>query len=190
MAAKGGGAWKVAYADFVTAMMAFFLVMWICNQDQKIRKAVSDYFGDPLAVNQGTSKSPYRTGALFEGLQTGSIPEAESVAMGHGRGSYSAPGDSGRVTKLVSEWLYADNQAYQYWHKEGQRELELAQSRRKGDPKSPSAFETATRNLALRLKSKLTGDLPPGTKGVYQDLLQDAFAGVNWDEIAEDLLSR
>ena len=57
MAAKGGGAWKVAYADFVTAMMAFFLVMWICNQDQKIRKAVADYFGHPLAMNNGTTSA-------------------------------------------------------------------------------------------------------------------------------------
>ena len=45
MAGKGGGgAWKVAYADFVTAMMAFFLVMWICSQDQKFRQAVARYF--------------------------------------------------------------------------------------------------------------------------------------------------
>ena len=42
-----GGAWKVAYADFVTAMMAFFLVMWICGQDQKVRRSVSDYFSEP-----------------------------------------------------------------------------------------------------------------------------------------------
>src|SRR5207244_11860309 len=67
---KGGGAWKVAYADFVTAMMAFFLVMWICGQDQKVRKAVSEYFGDPYAYNQGISKTPYRSGSLFETLKT------------------------------------------------------------------------------------------------------------------------
>jgi chemotaxis protein MotB len=34
MAGGGGGAWKVAYADFVTAMMAFFLVMWIVAREQ------------------------------------------------------------------------------------------------------------------------------------------------------------
>src|SRR5215468_2193892 len=96
-----GGAWKVAYADFVTAMMAFFLVMWICNQDQKIRKAVADYFGNPLAVNKGTTKTPYQTGALFEGLRTGPVPQAESVAMGRGRDSFNARGEDGRLTKLV-----------------------------------------------------------------------------------------
>lgn len=44
--AKGGGAWKVAYADFVTAMMAFFLVMWLMGADEETREAVAEYFRD------------------------------------------------------------------------------------------------------------------------------------------------
>ncbi len=44
-----GGAWKVAYADFVTAMMALFIVLWILNQDPKVVKAVGIYFKDPAA---------------------------------------------------------------------------------------------------------------------------------------------
>jgi chemotaxis protein MotB len=47
MAGKGGGAWKVAYADFVTAMMAFFLVMWITAQSASVKKAIAQYFKDP-----------------------------------------------------------------------------------------------------------------------------------------------
>src|SRR5262244_438548 len=40
-----GGAWKVAYADFVTAMMALFMVLWLVSQtDKKIRKTISEYF--------------------------------------------------------------------------------------------------------------------------------------------------
>lgn len=42
-----GGAWKVAYADFVTALMAFFLVMWIVGMSKPVREAVSGYFKDP-----------------------------------------------------------------------------------------------------------------------------------------------
>jgi chemotaxis protein MotB len=42
-----GGAWKVAYADFVTAMMAFFMVMWLMNSSTNIREAVAGYFNDP-----------------------------------------------------------------------------------------------------------------------------------------------
>lgn len=53
MAKKGhghhGGAWKVAYADFVTAMMALFLVLWLVSQDQKIKEAVQRSFRNPFA---------------------------------------------------------------------------------------------------------------------------------------------
>jgi chemotaxis protein MotB len=46
-AAHHGGAWKVAYADFVTAMMAFFLVMWLVNQSKEVKASVGGYFRDP-----------------------------------------------------------------------------------------------------------------------------------------------
>jgi len=62
-----GGAWKVAYADFVTAMMAFFLVMWIVGLSQNIKDAVAGYFSDPIgfmeAVRQGNA--PFPLGALW-----------------------------------------------------------------------------------------------------------------------------
>lgn len=51
MAGKGhhGGAWKVAYADFVTAMMALFLVLWLAAQDTKLKEAVERAFRNPFA---------------------------------------------------------------------------------------------------------------------------------------------
>ncbi|MGZ3691476.1 MAG: flagellar motor protein MotB [Pseudobdellovibrio sp.] len=45
-----GGSWKVALADFMTAMMAFFLVMWLIGQSDETKKAVSDYFSTPSVV--------------------------------------------------------------------------------------------------------------------------------------------
>ena len=42
-----GGAWKVAYADFVTAMMALFIVLWLLNTSAPVKKAVAGYFRDP-----------------------------------------------------------------------------------------------------------------------------------------------
>lgn len=47
-----GGAWKVAYADFVTAMMSLFIVLWLMNSSEKVRQAVAGYFNDP----RGTAK--------------------------------------------------------------------------------------------------------------------------------------
>lgn len=51
-----GGAWKVAYADFVTAMMAFFIVMWILASTQEVKEQVAAYFKDPGAFNFLTGK--------------------------------------------------------------------------------------------------------------------------------------
>jgi chemotaxis protein MotB len=48
-----GGAWKVAYADFVTAMMALFIVLWLMNSSKEIQEAVGGYFRDP----KGSSKT-------------------------------------------------------------------------------------------------------------------------------------
>ncbi len=42
-----GGAWKVAYADFVTALMSLFIVLWLMGQSEQVKKAVAGYFNDP-----------------------------------------------------------------------------------------------------------------------------------------------
>jgi chemotaxis protein MotB len=49
-----GGAWKVAYADFVTAMMALFIVLWLMNSSPKVKESVSGYFKDPMGVGKRT----------------------------------------------------------------------------------------------------------------------------------------
>ncbi|HUI31287.1 MAG TPA: flagellar motor protein MotB [Candidatus Acidoferrales bacterium] len=58
-----GGAWKVAYADFVTAMMSLFIVLWIIGQSKQVKQFVAEYFKDPGAFNEKT-----RSGALSGGL--------------------------------------------------------------------------------------------------------------------------
>jgi chemotaxis protein MotB len=52
-----GGAWKVAYADFVTAMMALFIVLWLMNSSKPVQEAVGGYFRDPngVALKKGTA---------------------------------------------------------------------------------------------------------------------------------------
>ncbi len=54
-----GGAWKVAYADFVTALMSLFIVLWLMNTSEKVRQAVAGYFNDPrgTAKETGTDQS-------------------------------------------------------------------------------------------------------------------------------------
>lgn len=53
--AHHGGSWKVAYADFVTAMMAFFMVMWLLSMDQKMKDAIEGYFSNPVGFKKGFS---------------------------------------------------------------------------------------------------------------------------------------
>ena len=47
-----GGAWKVAYSDFITSMMALFIVLWILGQSKAVKDSVASYFQDPVAFNQ------------------------------------------------------------------------------------------------------------------------------------------
>ena len=60
-----GGSWKVAYADFVTAMMAFFMVMWLLGMDEHTRQAVEGYFTNPAGYKKGygSGSSPISNGA-------------------------------------------------------------------------------------------------------------------------------
>src|SRR3712207_4046282 len=60
-----GGSWKVAYADFVTAMMAFFMVMWILGMDENLKQAIEGYFANPVGYKKGYSAgaSPISSGS-------------------------------------------------------------------------------------------------------------------------------
>src|SRR5262249_45909791 len=71
-----GGAWKVAYADFVTAMMALFMVLWLSSQDQRIKRAVERAFRNPF--KSVTKES------------TGIIPSQEATAIKSSSGNFDS----------------------------------------------------------------------------------------------------
>ena len=60
-----GGAWKVAYADFVTALMALFIVLWMMNSGSKVKKSVQGYFRDPKGYTRSLGAG---AGSSGEGL--------------------------------------------------------------------------------------------------------------------------
>ena len=76
-----GGAWKVAYADFVTAMMAFFLVMWLVNQSQAVKNAVAGYFTDPGILDHDKGRAPVAggDGMLNESKRGMAAPDVEAA---------------------------------------------------------------------------------------------------------------
>ena len=90
--AHHGGAWKVAYADFVTAMMALFMVLWICAQDKKILLATSRYFQSPF-------RSPLHA-------NSGVMPYEKTTNQSHEKGKdddstgQNAPSDSNKHIEL------------------------------------------------------------------------------------------
>lgn len=88
-----GGAWKVAYADFVTAMMAFFMLMWLLNATtEKQRKGIADYFSPTIPVHRvsgggdgiGGGDSVFTEETLAQNGTGGSIasPSSEDAAAG------------------------------------------------------------------------------------------------------------
>jgi len=60
-----GGAWKVAYADFVTAMMALFIVLWLLNSSKKVQEAVGGYFKDPTGSSRKVGNNQSGSGQNF-----------------------------------------------------------------------------------------------------------------------------
>ncbi|HTR23223.1 MAG TPA: flagellar motor protein MotB [Terriglobales bacterium] len=61
-----GGAWKVAYADFVTAMMALFIVLWLLNSSKQIQEAVGGYFKDPTGTAKKVGTNQNGSGENFQ----------------------------------------------------------------------------------------------------------------------------
>lgn len=187
MAGKGGGgAWKVAYADFVTAMMAFFLVMWLSAQDQSVKQSVANYFNrvDPI----GASKKPGERGSLFSSQTRGNVPAGDDVALGTGRESYNSPGESSSATRLVGEWLFSDDKITSYWKQQAQRSREAASISETVRNNTGTVDEVARLNLAGQLKEEFAKGIPPHVSSVQQDLFIWVLSEVNWPQLAEDLL--
>ncbi len=75
-----GGAWKVAFADFMTAMMAFFLVLWLVGQDQEVRDSVAGYFRDPIGFDRGGKMGSGKGAGLMQG-QTGMMDKTTASSV-------------------------------------------------------------------------------------------------------------
>lgn len=78
-----GGAWKVAYADFVTAMMAFFLVMWLVTQSQEVKASVAGYFREPgvFDYEKSTGMLPGGRPGVEPGGAPTPVPPPDAAAL-------------------------------------------------------------------------------------------------------------
>jgi len=105
-----GGAWKVAYADFVTAMMAFFLLMWLLNATtEQQRKGLADYFTPTIPVNRisGGGDGAFGGDSIFTEMTlaengtgaTAALATAQDKATGS---SGNAPSDADSIAEAES----------------------------------------------------------------------------------------
>ena len=94
-----GGAWKVAYADFVTAMMALFIVLWLMNSSEQVRKAISAYFRDPSGSGKLAGSASGGTG---EGLRVELLESDKGMFFQSGSASPSGLGEE-MIIRLAEE---------------------------------------------------------------------------------------
>lgn len=187
--AGGGGAWKVAYADFVTAMMAFFMVMWLVSQDQKVKDSVARYFVDPVGFSlSGSASRPESSGSMFESEFNGQVPGAKSRSSGKGRGSMRSRENSESETSLVADSIMEEPSQSQRWQTEAKKQLESAKNVPAVREGTVSEREAAKVLLARKMREQVTAEAMSSTSGVYQDLVSTSLNRVDFEELAEEVI--
>ncbi len=143
-----GGAWKVAYADFVTALMALFIVLWLTSQSNQVKSAVSDYFKDPgKYMGEKIGKSKARAIVISKGEES-----LEKVA----KNEHSRKMD---VIMAVQEFRNVLNSMRLDFMDEGIR-VEMADTNQMTFFESGSARITKEAEMRLRESLKKLGVIP------------------------------
>jgi chemotaxis protein MotB len=123
--AAHGGAWKIAYADFVTAMMAFFLLMWLLGSTTEgDKKGISDYFQSPLKVAMAGGSGSGESSSIIKG-------GGESLASAVGqvkRGDTPASKETLALRKLKAEQMRAEVARLEGLKEEIERRLQANKS--------------------------------------------------------------
>ena len=189
-ASHKGGAWKIAYADFVTAMMAFFLVMWLINSaNQATRARVASYFNpikmtDAAPAGKGlkdvdpTKKPENTTKSDSSGEKSGEVNDVK------GAGTLDTAKTSDGLT--TDEVLRDPYKMIEQISKEGQahpsgKTVDVV-SEKTGDPFDPKAWE------ALR-DGKQNSDSPDSGAGVGPDIADAVVPQGQADEQVADAVS-
>ena len=97
-----GGAWKVAYADFVTAMMALFMVLWLLSASEEVQKAVGGYFSDPTGANKDVGNGMRGSGSESLSVGRNEIAQLKEKMQQAIQASGSAPKLKDHVTMAIS----------------------------------------------------------------------------------------
>jgi chemotaxis protein MotB len=191
MAGKGG-AWKVAYADFVTAMMAFFLVMWLISQDQKVREGIARYFMDPVGLRLfDGSTTPATAGGMMDVELAGPVPGSRLRTAGRGLGDTQDSIDHDNETQIVNEWLFDDADWSRRWQPLAREQLRKSRALYPADPDGKNAGlaeDHAAKQLAMRLQQLVREDGDSHTAGMFKELMIRSVSRVEWERVAHECL--
>jgi chemotaxis protein MotB len=180
-----GGAWKVAYADFVTAMMAFFLVMWIVAQSEEVKAGVAGYFRDPGAFTTGGR-------GVLPGSENGTTGGGQPMGMTDLEAAKSlleqAAEEIRRALAALPEFEHLKDQVEITLTDEGLR-IELREAPDDGFFDSGSATVKPSTVAMLRVIATQLGELPNkvAVEGHTDSLPYSAESGVytNWELSAD-----
>jgi chemotaxis protein MotB len=180
-----GGAWKVAYADFVTAMMAFFLVMWIVAQSEEVKAGVAGYFRDPGAFTAGGR-------GVLPGSENGTTGGGQPMGMTDLEAAKSlleqAAEEIRRALAALPEFEHLKDQVEITLTDEGLR-IELREAPDDGFFDSGSATVKPSTVAMLRVIATQLGELPNkvAVEGHTDSLPYSAESGVytNWELSAD-----
>ncbi len=112
-----GGVWKIAFADFMTAMMCFFLVMWLINAaNEQTKAAVASYFNPVELIDRNSSRKgledlgdgPSKVGLTADNPQDGASKAGENGKGGAGSSDRRQTKDASQKSDLSDEHLFAD----------------------------------------------------------------------------------
>ena len=139
-----GGAWKVAYADFVTAMMSLFIVLWLMNSSKQVQEAVGGYFKDPTGTSKLVGTDQSGSGENFT-LSKDDMPRLKEELQ--------------KVTRQMPDFDKLKNHIEMTISSEGLR-IELSESETGTFFDSGSAQPTANGREVLALLARELGKLP------------------------------
>ncbi len=161
-------AWKVAHADFMTAMMAFFLIMWLINvTDENVRKGIAQYF-NPIHMSQGSSE--------LKGLNTVNSKD-QSKRKGHGE--TALPGATVNLINLTAGHADAKTMSPEAAAAALNAAAEVAAKLAKasgGDAKAKTDAGGQSAGDALKKIDAAVAALKPANGGNDQAAFQDPYA--------------
>lgn len=177
VAAKKGGVWKIAHADFMTAMMAFFLIMWLVNAtDEEIKKSIANYFNPinlmaaPTAqrgLSDPLEDAPDQTSGEADGQTVGEQPQGPDTPGDAGQAMGGGNVEQGNERTMASAGLLeeTDNSAFHDPY------AELASAASDIAPDEPTSIDAPDSTLGVS-----------GTQSL-SDAMRDPFDPAYWQTV-------